>query len=158
MTKLLSEHFTEPELDVEGEDPRIVANAKFLCGDILEPLRSKVGPLIVHCGFRNPRHNAEVGGASDSYHLFGVDKCAADIAPTSGDFKGAFDWLRLQSNLPFHKAILEHDKIGNPRCIHIQAHADPNNRTPKREAFEGLTAGQSKNYQWVECKDCSRDA
>jgi hypothetical protein len=57
--------------------------------------------------------------------------------------------------LPFHKVILEHDKLGNPRCIHIQGHAYPENRTPKREAFTGLIAGASKQYPQVECKSCS---
>ena len=45
----------------------------------LEALRKKLGdkPIIVNSGFRSIAHNAEVGGASDSMHLYGT---AADLA------------------------------------------------------------------------------
>jgi zinc D-Ala-D-Ala carboxypeptidase len=44
----------------------------------LEALRVKLGnrPITVNSGFRNISHNAEVGGASDSMHLYGH---AADL-------------------------------------------------------------------------------
>ncbi|GHJ37925.1 D-Ala-D-Ala carboxypeptidase family metallohydrolase [Streptomyces sp. TS71-3] len=44
----------------------------------LEALRKKLGnvPITVNSGFRSIAHNAEVGGASDSMHLYGT---AADL-------------------------------------------------------------------------------
>ena len=44
----------------------------------LEALRKKLGdkPITVNSGFRNIAHNAEIGGASDSMHLYGT---AADL-------------------------------------------------------------------------------
>jgi zinc D-Ala-D-Ala carboxypeptidase len=44
----------------------------------LEALRKKLGdtPITVNSGFRSITHNAEVGGASDSMHLYGT---AADL-------------------------------------------------------------------------------
>ncbi|MEV4315118.1 D-Ala-D-Ala carboxypeptidase family metallohydrolase [Actinocrispum sp. NPDC049592] len=44
----------------------------------LEALRKKLGnkPITVNSGFRNIQHNAEIGGASDSMHLYGT---AADL-------------------------------------------------------------------------------
>ncbi|GAB1332952.1 D-Ala-D-Ala carboxypeptidase family metallohydrolase [Streptomyces sennicomposti] len=44
----------------------------------LEALRKKLGnvPVTVNSGFRSIAHNAEVGGASDSMHLYGT---AADL-------------------------------------------------------------------------------
>src|SRR5919108_78947 len=155
--KLLSEHFTDAELDVADAEERIVRNATWFCEQILEPLRAEVGPVAVHCGYRTPEHNREVGGADDSYHLYAGDHCAADIVPTSGNMQEAFDWLRLRSNLPFHKVILEHDKMNNPQCVHIQAHADRKNRTESRQAFTGLVAGQSKHYPEVPCISCKLD-
>jgi Peptidase M15 len=152
--KTLSENFTEAELDVEDAEERIIRNAAFLCIAILEPLRAEVGPLIVHCGYRPPEHNAEVGGVPTSYHLFIGDECAADVVPTSYKMQEAFDWLRLKSSLPFSKVILEHDKAGEPRCIHIQAHATPAMQSATREAFTGLIAGESKEYTPCECAPC----
>jgi zinc D-Ala-D-Ala carboxypeptidase len=45
----------------------------------LETLRKKLGdkPVTVNSGFRSIAHNADVGGASDSMHLYGT---AADLA------------------------------------------------------------------------------
>lgn len=45
----------------------------------LEAVRIKIGniPITVNSGFRSVSHNAEVGGASNSMHLYGV---AADLA------------------------------------------------------------------------------
>lgn len=44
----------------------------------LEALRKKLGdrPITVNSGFRSIRHNAEIGGATDSMHLYGT---AADL-------------------------------------------------------------------------------
>lgn len=44
----------------------------------LEALRKKLGdkPITVNSGFRNIAHNADIGGASDSMHLYGT---AADL-------------------------------------------------------------------------------
>ncbi|MGW7420152.1 D-Ala-D-Ala carboxypeptidase family metallohydrolase [Streptomyces sp. NPDC054813] len=44
----------------------------------LEALRKKLGdkPITVNSGFRSIAHNAEIGGASDSMHLYGT---AADL-------------------------------------------------------------------------------
>lgn len=45
---------------------------------VLDKMREKVGkPLIVNCGYRCKKHNAEVGGVSNSFHQRGV---AADIS------------------------------------------------------------------------------
>ena len=71
----LSEHFSTSEFadPSTGEchiNPFLIS--------ALEELRAKVGkPIIVHSGYRSPRHNAEVGGASHSQHLLGK---AADIS------------------------------------------------------------------------------
>ena len=44
---------------------------------ILDRIRDAVGqPVIINSGYRCPAHNADVGGAPDSQHLYGS---AADI-------------------------------------------------------------------------------
>lgn len=56
-------------------------NVKALVENVLDPLREKYGkPIRVNSGYRCPKHNLAVGGASRSQHLLGE---AADIAPVS---------------------------------------------------------------------------
>ena len=56
----------------------------FSQGDnVLDPLREKYGkPIKVNSGYRCPKHNLAVGGATQSQHMKGE---AADIAPMDGD-------------------------------------------------------------------------
>ncbi|GAA4200706.1 D-Ala-D-Ala carboxypeptidase family metallohydrolase [Actinocatenispora rupis] len=50
----------------------------------LEAVRVKIGnvPITVNSGFRSIQHNSDVGGASDSMHLYGT---AADLAASVGN-------------------------------------------------------------------------
>ncbi len=50
----------------------------------LEAVRVKIGnvPITVNSGFRSIQHNSDVGGASDSMHMYG---CAADLASSVGN-------------------------------------------------------------------------
>lgn len=71
-----SEHFAKSEFvchccgrGADKIDPRLI--------ELLEQLRSKAGkPVHVNCGYRCPKHNAEVGGVPNSQHVLGT---AADI-------------------------------------------------------------------------------
>lgn len=75
---MISEHFSEREFMCKCYrhtgldhviDKRLV--------DVLEQIRERVGePVFILSGYRCPEHNAEVGGVSNSQHLFGT---AADI-------------------------------------------------------------------------------
>ena len=54
-------------------------NVKALVENVLDPLREKYGkPIKVNSGYRCPKHNLAVGGATQSQHMKGE---AADIAP-----------------------------------------------------------------------------
>lgn len=79
-----------------------------LCQEVLDPLREAWGePIIVTSGFRSPRLNALVGGASNSQHTFGQ---AADIRTLSDrpeDNQRLFA-LILQLRLPFDQLIDEY--------------------------------------------------
>lgn len=71
-----SEHFAVSEFvchccgrGANKIDPRLI--------ELLEELRVKAGaPIHVNCGYRCPKHNAEVGGVTNSQHVIGT---AADI-------------------------------------------------------------------------------
>ncbi len=136
MTKL-SDNFSDAELGVQSAEPRIVDNAKFLCETLLEPIRTHYNyPLRVHDGYRDPGHNNRVGGKATSWHLFIGSQAAVDFDVLNVELHAAFDWICLESKLPFDKCILETDSSGIPRCIHIQV-----SRTtpPRRLAYKGNT-------------------
>lgn len=139
----LTPNISEAEMGVEGADQRLKDNAKFLCVEILEPIRAHyASSIIIHCGYRPPEHNAAVGGKPKSYHLFNDGKAAADFHLKGIGFAQAFDWIRAVSGLPFDKVILEHDVNDVPKCIHVQV--DRFN-APRRLAFVGST-GDGKVY------------
>lgn len=152
MSVLLSPHFSQKELGVIGCSQEIIDNATFLCNIILEPIRQHFNSAInIHDGYRDEGHNARVGGKIASFHLFTGGHAAADF-DVNGDksptYREVFDWIRLQSKLPFDKVILEHNASGADAAIHIQV--DRNN-PPRRQAFVGGT-GNSQQYTLVETK------
>jgi Peptidase M15 len=139
----LTEHFSEEELGVAGCDPRLANNAKALCDRILEPIRDQYGePLRVHDGYRDPGHNARVGGKAASWHLYSGTQAAADIDVQGIPLREVFDWVRLKSGLPFDKVILETNAAGIPACIHLQFDYASG---PRRLAYIGGT-GNSQSY------------
>lgn len=70
-------------IPVGGMIGDVPENVKALVENVLDPLREKYGkPIRVNSGYRCPKHNLAVGGATQSQHKNGE---AADIAPMSGD-------------------------------------------------------------------------
>jgi hypothetical protein len=132
----LTEHFSDAELGVDNGDPQLAAAAHFICVKLLEPIRAKFGPIFVHDGYRDPGHNARVGGKPASYHLFVDGHAAADISAAGVTNDELFDWIRLDSGLPFDKVILEHNAQGVSACVHVQISAAA---APRRLAYIGMT-------------------
>lgn len=136
----LTPHFADTELGVAGCQPQIVVNAIQLCTILLEPIRAQFGPIVVNDGYRPPAHNASVGGVSDSQHLYEGQNSAADIRPMAADMTVVFDWIRLQSHLPFDQVILESNpEMHLPATIHISH--DGAKTEQRREALYGYTNG-----------------
>ena len=48
----LTEHFSDMELGVAGQDSRLLTSAQFLCKTLLEPIRAQFGPVRIHDGYR----------------------------------------------------------------------------------------------------------
>lgn len=80
----LSQHFDSTEFACKcgcggmnggaDVDPRLV--------EVLERMRQALEvPLILSCGYRCPAHNYEVGGVSNSQHIYGK---AADVQKPDG--------------------------------------------------------------------------
>lgn len=145
---MLSPHFSENELRVTDAEDRIKGNAKWLCENILEPIHAKYNTaVIVTSGYRPPAKNSATGGVATSFHLFEGANCASDIEVAEHKITDVFDWLRLESRLPFDKVILESNLRGEPQIVHIQANPT---LTRPRTAWLGKTHGQSQ-YKQVEC-------
>lgn len=142
----LTEHFADTELGVQEASTQVQANALYICQTLLEPIRAKFGAVHVHDGYRPPEHNLAVGGKATSYHLYDGTQSAADIDVLPTDYHTAFDWIRLESGLPFDKVILEVDSSGNPACIHLQIDSAV---APRRLAYTGST-GAGTVYTPVE--------
>lgn len=94
-TSGLSKHFDVSEFvchccgrGADKIDPRLI--------ELLEQLRVKAdAPIHVNCGYRCPKHNADVGGVPNSQHVLGS---AADIYIPALTFNQAHD---LVKTLPF---------------------------------------------------------
>ena len=69
-----------------------IKNLKFLCDNVLEPLREQFGPIIIGSGFRCPALNTAVGGVKNSQHNTGE---ACDIhLPSIEVGKKYFEFLK----------------------------------------------------------------
>lgn len=108
------------ELKIDNTPPKdIVASLTRLVDNTLDPLRELWGkPLKVNSGYRCPKLNTAIGGATKSAHLFGY---AADITAGSKDAnKQLWDKL-INSNIPYTKVINEMDYS----WIHIAFDGNP---------------------------------
>lgn len=116
---------------------QVKENLEALVNKVLDPLRKKWGrPIIVTSGYRCPKLNAAVGGATNSAHMYGQ---AADIRTQSDSREDNMALLRciLASGLPFDKLIAEYvDDKGRPDWIHISF-------TPQRRGIK-LTCKNGK--------------
>lgn len=121
----LSPNFTWGEMTRTGntdlqdvnrkEAEQYLEKAKVMCNTLLEPIRAKFGPLKINSAFRGPAVNAKVGGSKTSQHMLFE---ATDFVSAKGvDLKTIFNWIRLESKLPFGQLIYEHP--GNSLWIHI---------------------------------------
>lgn len=122
----LSAHFTFGELTSTSRSSLLDTNrreavpllkaGKALCEDLLEPIRNKFGPVIIHSGFRGPSLNSAVGGSKTSQHLKFE---AADFHCANATLQEVFDWIRKESGLHYGQVILEGSTPGKPTWIHI---------------------------------------
>lgn len=144
---LLSPNFSEFEFNVAGADPRIIANAKYLAENVLEPIRKQFSdPIHITSGYRPELQNQAVHGVSDSEHLYDDDHAAVDFVIPGIPLTHVFNWIRQVSQLPFRQVILEYEN-GSPACVHISARSGGND---KHQALVGQTHN-SGAYHEVEC-------
>ncbi len=113
----------------------VIKNLEQLCINILQPLREALKyPIHVNSGYRCPRTNASIGGASKSQHLTGH---AADIE----DFKNGNEQLLrkiVELKLPFDQIINEFGY----KWVHVSY-------DPKRNRRQVLEAVKDANQKTV---------
>lgn len=123
----LSEHFALAEFTrsesakrhgVSNEPtPEHLENIKVLCEKILEPIRTKFGPLNISSGYRSKVLNHYIGGSLSSQHCEGK---AADIDQDGMDGVSnteIFNWIK--DNLDFDQMIWEFGDNNKPDWVHV---------------------------------------
>jgi hypothetical protein len=120
---LLSDDFSLAEFEKDSAIPvACLPILKRLCQEILQPIRTKFGPLVITSGYRPPLANAEAHGVSNSEHVYTPTWAAADFvsAEPATPMRVIFDWMRGPecASMPFHQLILEAGSNGSS-VIHV---------------------------------------
>lgn len=108
-----------------GESSReeVMENLRALCKSVLEPLRRRVGRVIVVGGYRCKALNMAVHGAEHSQHLRGE---AADIHVTGLEM--CRKYAAILSQTDFDQMILEPPESMIKRWIHVSYKRNGKNR------------------------------
>jgi len=155
-TQRLSPNFLLRELipkDCTEVPPWILGELSDLCAELLEPIRVKFGPLVIHDAYRTSELNARVGGVTSSDHLNGR---AADFHVTGNLDRSwqeqtieAFHWARGHLQGRFGQIILEdHRKaLGNTAklWVHISMPSEKHPGT-SRDLNSVLVSMEPKRY------------
>lgn len=135
---MLDEFITSAEGERAGIDntppPPVILQLKRLCTLALQPLRDELQrPVVISSGFRCPRLNRLIGGASDSAHMYGR---AADVK-VPGMHPKEVCAIVQRLRLPFDRLIYEgtwthigiEDEGAQPRGWVMTAHFGPGGTT-----------------------------
>lgn len=128
-----SEYATRKGIDNTAPNEAVV-NLVILTKKVLQPIRDKLGPVIVTSGYRSPELNRAVGGSKTSDHCRGV---AVDFEVLGMDNMDVARWIR--DNLTFKQLILEFYNEGDPTSgwIHLSYKEDENNNEVLRARYVG---------------------
>lgn len=139
----LSEHFTVAEMTATSArldntpTPEIMENLRYLCNELMEPVRSRFGPWYVTSAYRSLAVNTLIGGSTTSMHMRGL---ACDGVPLGGNVKwnDVIQFL-LTSGLPIDQVIYE---FGN--WLHIGTL--PEGRSCRKQALMIFSPGKYEVY------------
>lgn len=126
----LTEHFSYREMTRSAwaerrgvdntPDNMQLAALENLCRLVLEPLRTRFGPIRINSGYRSPEVNSGVRGVGNSKHLSGE---AADIGlPDRKTGRAYYDFL---CRLPFIDQLLFEYTRSGTHWIHVSSCLDP---------------------------------
>jgi uncharacterized protein YcbK (DUF882 family) len=132
----LSKNFTLRELiksdtatrkGINNAPPQsVIDNLKYLCENLLQPIRDMVGIVTINSGYRSPALNKAVGGAKNSQHLTGQAVDFESVQYSNIELGKMIE----ESGLVFDQLIYEFVSKKNPRAgwIHISLVKDGTNR------------------------------
>lgn len=103
----------DEELHLTGR--RIRQNLTDLCEQVLEPLRMRVGRVIVTSGYRCKELNEMVSGVPNSQHRYGE---AVDIYVADKDICRKYARI-IMTHATFDQMILEPQKSKQKRWLHV---------------------------------------
>ena len=107
----------------EASRAEVIENLRELCNKVLEPLRRRVGRVIVVGGYRCEAVNRAVMGAEHSQHLRGE---AVDIHVTGLEMCRKYAAILAQTD--FDQMILEPQESIKKRWIHVSYKRNGKNR------------------------------
>ena len=107
----------------EASREEVIENLRGLCNKVLEPLRRRVGRVIVVGGYRCEAVNRAIMGAEHSQHLRGE---AADIHVTGLEM--CRKYAAILSQTDFDQMILEPQESIKKRWIHVSYKRNGKNR------------------------------
>lgn len=150
MATRLTEHFTLEELIVSPTAKRLrlpnipspehIANMKYVCEKILEPVRAHFGkPVQINSSYRAPMVNKAVGGSKTSQHSNGE---AVDFEIPGISNKAVADWVA--DNLEFDQVILEFYSAkdgANSGWVHASIKRNGANRKQRLIASKSKSGG-----------------
>tara|TARA_R110000868_G_scaffold318797_1_gene579520 strand:+ start:984 stop:1439 length:456 start_codon:yes stop_codon:yes gene_type:complete len=119
---------------------KVISNLLSLTKMILQPVRSKLGIVIVTSGYRSPALNRSIGGAASSDHCTG---CAADFEVVGMDNKELAIWIR--DSLTFKQLILEFYENSNPHSGWV--HCSFEEGSNKKEVLTAYKDGKATKYK-----------
>lgn len=93
----------------------VVENLRALCTEVLEPLRQRVGRVIITSGYRCKKLNKAVGGVWNSQHLKGE---AADIFVPNTETAMRYGHI-LEQHSAVQQLLLEPLGANQKRWIHV---------------------------------------
>lgn len=146
----LTPNFTLAELIVSPTAKRLglsnnptaahIANMKFVCEKILEPVRAHFGkPVQINSSYRSPLVNKAVGGSPTSQHSNGE---AVDFEIPGISNKAVADWVA--DNLEFDQVILEFYSAkdgANSGWVHASIKRNGQNRKQRLIASKSKAGG-----------------
>ena len=102
---------------------QVIENLQDLVDNVLQPLREKLGPVVVTSGYRSPAVNTKIGGSTTSDHCHGY---AADFEVLGMDNRELA--LYIRDSLQFKQLILEFYRDGVPDSgwVHCSFQKDAN--------------------------------
>lgn len=117
---LTSQEATRSNIKEQFTPPAIIKdNLKRLCVELLQPIRSRLGPSIrISSGYRCEKLNTAIGGSKTSDHINGnAADCNYILNGKESNLKLAL--AVMESGIDFKQMILEGGTMANPKWIHL---------------------------------------